>query len=203
MDKILLINGSPRAPKSHSKRYAALFAEAYPGETAYVEIKKNNHLDICKQMEAYGQVVLVFPLYVDSLPVTLLNFLKTWEENPPCSKPTVSVIINCGFFEYQQNHVAVEMVRLFCKQNGLAFGSVLQIGSGEAILDSPFRGMAASKIRKMAKVMAKGQHGAYHTTMPLTKSMFVRASTTYWRKYGEKFGTTKAQMQTMQIEDET
>lgn len=200
MDKILLINGSPRAPKSNSKAYAALFREAYAGETAYVEIKKNNHLDICRQMEDYPQVVLVFPLYVDSLPVTLLDFLKTWEEHPPCSKPALSVIINCGFLEYQQNHVAVEMVRLFCKQNGLAFGSVLQIGSGEAILGTPFRFMVVGKIGKMAKVMAKGNHGAYHITMPLPKSLFVRASAAYWEKYGEKFGITKAQMQTMRIQ---
>lgn len=202
MDKILLINGSPRAPKSNSKRYAALFAKAYQGETAYVEINKNNHLDICQQLEIYEQVILVFPLYVDCLPVTLLNFLKTWEDYPVGTKPTVSVIINCGFFEYQQNHVAVEMIRLFCKQKGLPFGSVLQIGSGEAILDTPFRRMATGKIRKMAKDAAKRNHSVYHITMPIMKSMFIRASTTYWIKYGEKHGITKAQMQTMQIEEE-
>lgn len=51
----------------------------------------------------------------------------------------MSVLINCGFLECRQNDVAVEMVRLFCRQNGYRFGSVLKIGSGEAIWDTPFR----------------------------------------------------------------
>lgn len=37
-------------------------------------------------------------------------------------------------------------------------------------------------------------------TMPLSKRLFLMASTYYWTRYGRKFGVTKQQMQTMQIE---
>ena len=68
----------------------------------------------------------------------------------------MSVLINCGFLEPQQNEMAVEMMRLFCRQNHYPFGSVLKIGSGEAILDSPFRFLAVRKIRRFADSIAKG-----------------------------------------------
>ena len=112
----------------------------------------------------------------------------------------MSVLINCGFLEPQQNEIAVEMMRLFCRQNGYPFGSVLAIGSGEAILDSPFRFLAARKIKRFAQSIARGTPQTFSVTMPLTKKWFVAASTSYWVKYGKRRGTTKEQMQTMQIE---
>lgn len=66
----------------------------------------------------YTDFVLFFPLYVDGIPVTLLNFLKALEENPPLQKPTLSVVVNCGFIEPYQNDIAVRMLQLFAKGNG-------------------------------------------------------------------------------------
>ena len=53
-------------------------------------------------------MLLVFPLYADGIPATLLNFLKSLENNLPDKKPVISVIINCGFLEYTQNDLAVK-----------------------------------------------------------------------------------------------
>lgn len=139
MGKILLINGSPRAPRSNSKRYAALFDTCCPVETDYYNLNKNNHQTLIDAMATYTDVVFIFPLYADGIPVTLLHFLKALEAQPPEIKPVVSVLINCGFLEYEQNDIAVRMMQLFCAQNGYDFGSVLRIGSGEAILDTPFQ----------------------------------------------------------------
>ena len=46
MGKIMILNGSPRAPKSNSKRYASLFAAVCPLETEYFNITKTNHLEL-------------------------------------------------------------------------------------------------------------------------------------------------------------
>ena len=56
---------------------------------------------------------MVFPLYVNSLPVELLAFLEEVQRNPPKNKPRLSVLINCGFLEPGQNDVAVDILRLF------------------------------------------------------------------------------------------
>lgn len=198
MGRILILNGSPRAPKSNSKRYAQLFLDCRRGD--YLEITRSNHQQLCAQVGAYSDLVLAFPLYADGLPVTLLHFLKALEAHPPAHKPTVSVLINCGFLEYGQNDIAVEMVALFCRQNGFPFGSVLKIGSGEAILDTPFRFLAAGAVKKFAKSVAAGRYASFHTAMPLPKSLFLKASAAYWTEYGKKNGISEAEMRTMQIE---
>ncbi len=201
MGKILILNGSPRAPRSNSKEYARLVAQQCSMETEYGDITKKNHLELCQKLEGFTDVLFVFPLYADGIPVTLLNFLKTLEENPPQKKPTLSVLINCGFLEPEQNDVAVEMVRLFAKQAGYLFGSALEIGSGEAILSTPFRFLVERKLKKLAKAIAQGKPCSMKVTMPLPKRLFLKASSAYWEEYGKKNGITRAQMETMSIEE--
>lgn len=200
MAGILILNGSPRAPRSNSKRYAALFMNRCKVQCEYQNITKSNHAELCEKMNEVSDVLLVFPLYADGLPVTLLDFLKTLETCPPERKPVISVLINCGFFEYHQNDIAVRMVELFCRQNGYRFGSVLKIASGEAILDTPFCGLVKRKLEQLAAAIVQGKARVLHVSMPLTRGMFVRASTRYWVSYGKKNGVSREQMAVMEIE---
>lgn len=200
MAGILILNGSPRAPRSNSKRYAALFMNRCKVQCEYQNITKSNHAELCEKMNEVSDVLLVFPLYVDGLPVTLLDFLKTLETCPPERKPVISVLINCGFFEHHQNDVAVRMVELFCRQNGYRFGSVLKIASGEAILDTPFCGLVKRKLEQLAAAIVQGKARVLHVSMPLTRGMFVWASTRYWVSYGKKNGVSREQMAVMEIE---
>ena len=202
MGSIIILNGSPRAPKSNSIRYAELFVKSCDCKTEYYNITKNNHEELCGKLGDFSDVMFVFPLYADGIPVTLLNFLKNLEKNPPLQKPTISVLINCGFFEYRQNDTAVNMIELFCKQNGYRMGSVLKIGSGEAILDTPFKVFVTRKIKKLGASVSNGKYCTQHATMPITKGMFLKASTAYWTNYGKKNGITKEMMETMKIEDQ-
>lgn len=202
MGSVIILNGSPRAPKSNSKRYAELFVKSCECKTEYYNITKNNHEELCGKLGDFSDVLLVFPLYADGIPVTLLNFLKNLEKNPPLQKPTISVLINCGFFEYRQNDTAVNMIELFCKQNGYRMGSVLKIGSGEAILDTPFKVFVTRKIKKLAASVSNEKYCTQHAAMPITKGMFLKASTAYWTNYGKKNGITKEMMETMKIEDQ-
>lgn len=201
MADILILNGSPRAPKSNSRRYAEIFSKYCSSKPAYFNISRSNHAALCEQVGGCSELVFVFPLYADGIPVTLLNFLKSLEQNPPEKKPTVSVLINCGFLEPEQNDCAVEMMRLFCQQNGYPFGSVLKIASGEAILDTPFKLLVTRKIRLFARSVEHSHDRAYRVTMPLPKRVFIRASTAYWTEYGRKNGITSQQMRSMYIEE--
>lgn len=200
MVNVMVINGSPRAPRSNSRRYAALFADACPAGNAYYTVRRDNHALLCHAMEEFTDVLLVFPLYADGIPSTLLEFLKSLETSATQHKPRLSVLINCGFIEPEQNDVAVEMVRLFCRQNGWPFGSVLKIGGGEAILSTPFRLLVRGKIKKLATSIAKQQFGVWQVTMPISKPMFLRASTRYWLHLGQANGLTREQMASMEIE---
>ncbi len=196
----MIVNGSPRASKSNSKVYAGIFAECCARTVDYYELTKSNHRELCLNMGEYSDVVFVFPLYADALPVGFLKFLTYLEANPPVRKPVVSILINCGFLEYHQNDVAVRMMTLFCNRNGYQIGSVLRLGSGEAILKTPFRYVAVRAVRRMAESVAAQRYRNIQATMPLTKKMFQMAATVYWTRYGKRFGTTKQQMQCMKIE---
>lgn len=200
MASVLILNGSPRAPRSNSRRYAELFAHSCPVPAQTCSITRTNHAELCEKAAGFSDILLVFPLYADGIPVTLLNFLKVLEERLPSPRPRISVLINCGFYEPEQNDVAVEMVEQFCRRTGCAFGAVLEIGSGEAILDTPFVFLVRRRIRALAAAVAAGQHRVLRVTMPIPKRMFVAASTLYWKNYGKRNGITKKQMESMAIE---
>lgn len=200
MGKIIILNGSPRAPKSNSKIYSQIFMKKTEEQNEYFNISKKNHLELCEKLDNFSDILFVFPLYADGVPVTLLNFLKTLENNPPKNKPVVSIMINCGFMEPEQNNVAVRIMEMFCKRNGYKLGSVLKIASGEAILSTPFKIMVSSKIKKFAASVSKKSYTQLQVTMPISKKMFLSASTKYWENYGKKNGITKEEMSTMKIE---
>lgn len=200
MEKTIILNGSPRVPKSNSKGYSELFVKYFEGECEYFNITKTNHKNLCEKMDEFSDVLLVFPLYADSLPVTMLNFLKSLEENLPSKKPTISVIVNCGFIEHEQNSVAIKIIKLFAKQNGFEIGSILCIGGGEAILGTPFKHIVALKIKKFAKSVYRSKYENLSVTMPISKKTYILASTKYWIRYGERNGITEEQMRINDIE---
>ena len=52
----------------------------------------------------------------------------------------------------------------------------------------------------MATSITTGKPVQQMVTMPLPKRTFLKESTKYWIRYGEKNGVTKQQMETMEIE---
>lgn len=200
MGRILIVNGSPRAPRSNSKQYAALFRQAWGGEAEEYSVIERKHASARERLEGAEHLLLVFPLYADAPPAVLLSFLQDLEEHPVQNRPAVHVLVNCGFLEPEQNQVALEIIRLFCQQCGYPFGSTLAIGSGEAILTTPFRFLVKGGVKKLARAIRTGRPAALRVIMPLPKKTYLKASEKYWLSYGAKFGTTRAQMETMDIE---
>ena len=200
MGKVMVLNGSPRAPKSNSKKYSEIFMKYSRLQCDYFNITKSNHLKLIAEMEKYSDVIIVFPLYADSLPVGLLNFLKNLENNLPMQRPVISILINCGFLEYEQNSVAVSMIRYFCRRNNFPIGSALMLGSGEAILETPFRYIAVRAIKRLSESVNKGNYKDITATMPLPKWLFKMAARSYWINYGKKFGVSEKEMQRLEIE---
>ena len=108
MGRMMILNGSPRASKSNSREFAQLLKRSYPGATLEYNLASQNHRDICSALESCSNLVFVFPLYVDCLPCCMLDFLSCLEKSPLAHKPTVHLIVNCGFLEPRQNEVAID-----------------------------------------------------------------------------------------------
>ena len=196
MGKLLIVNGSPRAPRSNSRRYIEQFLPCW-GETAdqYTALKGEP-----LSSEGCTDLLLVFPLYADGVPAVLMRTLKqlaTWGETP---RPRIHVLVNCGFLEPEQTQPAVEMVRFFCKRYGFPWGMALRIGSGEAILNTPFSFLVRRSLRRLAAGIRAGRSEVLSVRMPLSMRMFIWASCRYWARYGAENHITAREMRTMEIE---
>ena len=71
------------------------------------------------------------------------------------------------------------------------------------ISDTPFSFFVKRKIRRLARGIHLGKSEVLKVTMPISKKMFLSASTSYWLRRGEKNGIDLNQMSTMEIESNT
>lgn len=79
-------------------------------------------------------LVLVFPLYVDSIPSQLLQFLINLEGlNDLNHDMMVYCIVNNGFFEGTQNYIALQQMKNWCAAANLNWGQGVGIGAGEML----------------------------------------------------------------------
>ena len=143
MGKLLIVNGSPRAPRSNSRRYIEQFLPCW-GETAdqYTALRGGP-----LSPEDCTDLLLVFPLYADGIPAVLMRTLKELAVWRGTARPRIHVLVNCGFLEPEQTRPAVEMVRFFCKRYGFPWGMALQIGRASARPAPPGRWYAGGTER--------------------------------------------------------
>ena len=202
MGKLLIVNGSPRAEKSNSKKYAEIFQSFWPEKAdTYSAVSQKSHA-LFSHIQQYEHLLFVFPLYTDAVPAVLLSFLKELETVPLTKSVKIHVIINCGFLEPKQNEVALSILRYFCKKNHLVFGMALGIATGEAILATPFAFLVRRKMKKFVKGILAGKSETLTTAMPLSKQLFLKASAQYWKNYGKQFHTSEEEMRSLKIEGE-
>lgn len=201
MGKLLIVNGSPRAPRSNSKKYIEIFLRYFKEDYEIYNVTENKHSAIYDKLKDYSRILFVFPLYADSLPASLMRFMAGVDSSKILPGTVMGVIINCGFLEPEQNNAALKIMEIFVNSVGGIWGTRLAIGSGEAILTTPFKFLVVRKIRKFAKAFKQNKPVCSYVTMPISKKMFLKASTVYWVNYGKKNRITKKQMDTMVIQE--
>ena len=88
--------------------------------------------DIIQNLSDTDNIVIAYPLYLDSIPAGLLRELKYIEDNMDknCSSIYVYQIVNNGFYDADQNSIAVDMLWQWCKECGMKKGQALVVGAG-------------------------------------------------------------------------
>jgi len=143
--KVAFINGSPRKNNGITARLLRVMEERLPG----CEIVRGWE-------EPCDALLIAFPLYVDGIPSNMLRELIAHERGlPPGTR--VYVLVNNGFYEGEQNAVAISMLRNWCVRAGLAWGQGVGIGAGEILKREP--------VMKMASVMARGSLKRYRAAL--------------------------------------
>ena len=77
MGKLLIVNGSPRAPRSNSKKYIEIFLRYFKEDYEIYNVTENKHSVIYDKLKDYSRILFVFPLYADSLPASLTTCPST------------------------------------------------------------------------------------------------------------------------------
>lgn len=79
-------------------------------------------------------LIFAFPLYIDSIHSAFLRFLIELQKRGFRDKNiNVYCLINNGFYEGEQNQVAADIMRNWCKATGLTYCQTLGIGAGEML----------------------------------------------------------------------
>lgn len=135
--QISIINGSPKLGKSTSDLILEYLTPLISDNNA-IEIYNISKTEMNEQRLAYiensGVIIFAFPLYIDSIPSHLLEFLIQLEKRQFSDKNTmVYCIVNNGFYEGRQNHIAIEQMKIWCASNHLKWGQGVGVGAGEML----------------------------------------------------------------------
>lgn len=134
--KICIINGSPKTGKSISELLIGYFMPLMEQNDmiAYNISKKELSETQLAQIQDCEAIIFAFSLYIDSIHSQLLRFLIGLEKRGFGNKSIhVYCIINNGFYEGRQNHIAADIIKNWCKATGLNYGQTVGIGAGEML----------------------------------------------------------------------
>ncbi|WP_238883771.1 flavodoxin [Clostridium sp. YIM B02551] len=133
MGKLYFVNGSPRGNNSASMFFIEELTKLIQLENVEVNNCTINNKVNYEELASSDILVITFPLYVDSLPSTVVEFLVNLEEQAKIIKKSVKVygVVNCGFFEGIQNRYALKILEHFCKKVGYEWRFGVGIGAGE------------------------------------------------------------------------
>lgn len=142
--KLAILNGSPRGEKSNSKRMTTWMLSQqslYPDLSIqeYMLFKINQHpahLEAMKDADCY---LMIFPLYVDSMPSIVKSFMELMSEHTDnyLNKP-IYFIIHSGFPEMIQNLILKDYTSYFAKKiMHMAYKGTLIMAGSESLQMAP------------------------------------------------------------------
>lgn len=135
--KIALINGSPKFKESASGWVLQYLKQHMDEEVCIYETQfRKAVMPTAEQLEELSSAdawVFAYPLYVDGIPGHLLHVLRELEkadlQNP---RRIIYGFCNCGFYEGEQNGVALEILKNWAEKCGYIWGAGFGIGGGGA-----------------------------------------------------------------------
>jgi multimeric flavodoxin WrbA len=137
--RIVIINGSQKSGESNTGIILNELNRHIKNDHEiinYVLGTKNFLPEIYKEIITSDVIVLAFPLYIDSIPSNVLKMLielGDYARKENVKDIVIYAIINNGFYEGKQTHIAFEIIQNWCKCTGVKFGGGIGQGAGEMI----------------------------------------------------------------------
>lgn len=204
--KIALINGSPKKGKNNSGLLLQVLEPLLGKEHELHRIniaKPPLDTEECSLICGMDVLVFAFPLYVDGIPSHVLRVMVELEERLKTGRTRdiwVYAIVNNGFFEGEQNRIAIDILRNWCQRAGLRFGQGLGQGAGEMsdmllkvpLGKGPFKNLGKAMNTLAANIQAR-QSGESLFVRPNFPRVAWRLAGThfYWNTMAKRNGLTK------------
>jgi hypothetical protein len=209
LKRAVLLIGSPKTNGGTSMILAEYLASRLQDINVDVEIKHvHQAIDAGKENELFDAidraeaVVLLFPLYVDSLPSGVIRFFELFQERRGekggQGKPFYA-ISNSGFPESIQSTVALEICVLFARDTGFAWNGGAALGGGAILGGKPLEesGGRAKNLRAGLGLLAVSislggglsKHARDLIGRPMVpKFLYVYFGNKLWRRTAESNG---------------
>lgn len=160
--KILIICCSPRiAVNSNSSILAEAFAKGCQNQSAETEIchleKRGTWNEICQKIEQYDNVVFALPLYIDTVPSILLEFLEGL--TPRKTRGNIAFIIASGFAEAFQSDCCKKYLLTLPEKYNFDYKGCLVKGSTFGVHffppDNPITAKSTTPFMEMGEVFGE------------------------------------------------
>jgi len=143
---LLLLNGSPRGPRSNSlkmlSRVAAGWEAEAPSGSRSVEVLHLAHrADFTRAVEAFGEaevVVLGMPLYTDAMPGLVMTYIEALAAYVGrADNPRLGFLVQSGFSEPLHSRPLERYLEKLAGRLGCPYAGTIIRGGGEALQMMP------------------------------------------------------------------
>lgn len=196
----LYINGSPKAGESNSNLVIQMVQEELNEKHTMVHWAAKQETDWNRLAECQT-IIMVFPLYVDSLPSHFLRFLMDFETflvSRPHGPISVYGIAQCGFFDGVQNRHALGILECFCEKSGLGWMGGIGLGGAGALAGLP-NSCKKAILRRIRQLAASVREGTVYgedsfADIGMPRALYQMAGNFNWVREGKKNGLKKADL---------
>ena len=191
-----LINGSPKLNLSNSKYFLDTISKNIDYYNIF-DLKNKNYENILESIKNSDTIVFAFPLYVDSPPSIVLEFLDYIFDNKiNLNNKMIYTTINCGFREGEQNICAINIIKNWCNKVNASYGSSILIGAGEIVGKQKFKFISKNTHKKLniftKIILSKKKSNDIITTIDiLNNKMYCKIGNIFWNKNARKNHLTK------------
>jgi hypothetical protein len=145
LNKVLLLVGSPKGKNSVSNNIDTYIQDKFQQndvETQKTFIVKHMNKEslekLVYEIDDFNLIILIAPLYVDSLPSIVIKLMEEICEHKKIDstkKQNFMTILNSGFPEPNHNDLAIDMCKNFASKSDMGWIGGITIGMGPALGD--------------------------------------------------------------------
>jgi NAD(P)H-dependent FMN reductase len=195
--KLLLINGSPRNRKSNSHLLIQQFLEGYgttsPEQTIVHHLaSRRERQQLEEEIGNYEVLLIVFPLYTDSMPGIVKELFEKLAELKPVNLKKIGFIVQSGFPEAIHSVYVERYLKKYSQRLDVEYlGTIIKGGvEGIQVMPPAMTKKLFNKFQALGRYFAENQTFSPEIKADLRKPMRFSATRVFFFRLLVKAGMT-------------